>query len=152
MELSSRHFQLSSSNRQFEAIFASPSRYFTENSCWVPLLIEVLQYIELSSNRSHTPSVVFFNILQLGSLDRRLFCLVTAVGQPANADVFPVFASLHPKSRPKSKSQKLQKKRTLRKCLPASSQSTAEYTIECRIQRRPDQEKYTKQTHRILQS
>ena len=43
--------------------------------------------------------------------DRSLFCLVTAVGEPANADVFPVVASVHPKSRlsekPKSKSQNL---------------------------------------------
>ena len=80
----------------------------------MPLLIEVLQHIELSSNRSDTPSVVFFNILQLGSLDCSLFCLVKAVGYPAKADVFPVFASLYPKSRlsekPKSKSQRLQKK------------------------------------------
>ena len=37
MERSSRNFQLSSSNRKFQAIFASPNRYFIENSRWVPL-------------------------------------------------------------------------------------------------------------------
>ena len=30
--------QLSSSNRKFQAIFASPNRYFTVNSRWVPLI------------------------------------------------------------------------------------------------------------------
>ena len=37
MERSSRNFQPSSSNRKFQAILASPNRYFTENSGWVPL-------------------------------------------------------------------------------------------------------------------
>ena len=37
MEQSSRNFQPSSSDRKFQAIFASPNRYFRENSCWVPL-------------------------------------------------------------------------------------------------------------------
>ena len=38
MERSSRNFQPSSSQRKFQAKFASPNRYFTENSRWVPLL------------------------------------------------------------------------------------------------------------------
>ena len=37
MELSSRNFQPSSSKRKFQAKFASPNRYFTENSRWVPM-------------------------------------------------------------------------------------------------------------------
>ena len=38
MERSSGNFQLLSDNRKFQAIFASPNRYFTENSRrWVPL-------------------------------------------------------------------------------------------------------------------
>ena len=39
MGLSSKSFQPSSSNRKFQAIFASPNkyRYFTENSAWVTL-------------------------------------------------------------------------------------------------------------------
>ena len=37
MERSSRNFQPSSSYRKFQAIFASPNRYFRENSRWVPL-------------------------------------------------------------------------------------------------------------------
>ena len=37
MEWSSRHFQPSPSYRKFYTIFASPNRYFRENSCWVPL-------------------------------------------------------------------------------------------------------------------
>ena len=35
MEQSSRNFKLFSSNREFWAAFASPNRYFTENSRWV---------------------------------------------------------------------------------------------------------------------
>ena len=37
MDESSRTFQPSSSNRKFQAIFASLNRYFTENSRWVPI-------------------------------------------------------------------------------------------------------------------
>ena len=37
MERSSRNFLPSSNKRKFQAIFASPNRYFTENSRWVPL-------------------------------------------------------------------------------------------------------------------
>ena len=37
MERPSRNFQPSSSNRKLQAIFASPNRYFTENSRWVLL-------------------------------------------------------------------------------------------------------------------
>ena len=36
---SSRNFQPSSSYRKFQAICASPNRYFTENSLWVPLSV-----------------------------------------------------------------------------------------------------------------
>ena len=36
-ERSSRNFQPSSSYRKFQAIFASPNRYFRKNSRWVPL-------------------------------------------------------------------------------------------------------------------
>ena len=37
MERSCRNFQPYSSNKMFQAIIASPNRYFTENSRWVPL-------------------------------------------------------------------------------------------------------------------
>ena len=37
MERSSRNFQSSSNDRKFQAIFASPNIYFTENARWVPL-------------------------------------------------------------------------------------------------------------------
>ena len=37
MERPSRKIYPSSSNRKLQAIFASPNRYFTENSSWVPL-------------------------------------------------------------------------------------------------------------------
>ena len=37
MEPSSTNFQPSSSYRKFQAILASPNRYFTENRSWVPL-------------------------------------------------------------------------------------------------------------------
>ena len=38
MERSPRNILPYSSNRKFEATFASPNRYFTENSLWVSLL------------------------------------------------------------------------------------------------------------------
>ena len=38
MERSSINFQSSSSNRKFQATFASPNGYFTENSRWMPLI------------------------------------------------------------------------------------------------------------------
>ena len=41
MERSSRSFQPSQAVRKFQAIFASPNRYFTENSRWVPLNLMV---------------------------------------------------------------------------------------------------------------
>ena len=39
MERSTRNFQPSSSNGNFYALFASPNRYFTENTRWVPLVV-----------------------------------------------------------------------------------------------------------------
>ena len=42
-----RNFKLSSRNRKFEAIFASPNRYFTENSCSVLLTVTPLRPDEI---------------------------------------------------------------------------------------------------------
>ena len=39
MEQSSRNFSFPQAIRRFSALFASPSRYFTENSRWVPLIM-----------------------------------------------------------------------------------------------------------------
>ena len=49
MERSSRNFQPSSSCRKLQAIFASPNRYFPENSRWVPLISLPVESIALLS-------------------------------------------------------------------------------------------------------
>ena len=84
MELSSRNFQPSTSNRKFQAIFSSPNRYFTENSRWCPCCM-AFQFMQLAyqiptlfkvflqdviRGDTHQP---FMNLVLLEKCDRRLF-------------------------------------------------------------------------------
>ena len=53
MERSFGNLQLSSSNRKFQAIFASLDRYFTENSCWVPCTTCIRKLVYFPKNKCH---------------------------------------------------------------------------------------------------
>ena len=55
MERSSRNFQSSSNDGKFQAIFASPNIYFTENARWVPLnKFRILRQREMWFPKSRT--------------------------------------------------------------------------------------------------
>ena len=79
MERSFGNFQPSSSNKKFQAIFASLNRYFTENSRWVPLKKSINVFIQRHkpfvkvarpSIFIRTPSI--FEYLMLKQID--LYC------------------------------------------------------------------------------
>ena len=56
---SPRNFQPSSSTRKFQVVFASPNRYFTENSRWVPLIYQAFKYACVI----HSPSIFIFPVV-----------------------------------------------------------------------------------------
>ena len=57
MERPSRNFQLLSGNRKFQAIFASPNRYFTENSRQRVPLKQGPQHLTTATDNSNSSSL-----------------------------------------------------------------------------------------------